>query len=144
MTTTLASPPKTRLFQLLVSDLAPLLGALHVGVASVLDRDGRLLLEDCVVIHDAEAPAGSSVTLNSVAVVVECHEFLELDMLPALYERTLALKMAGIERAAATPAHAYDMTTTVVLARDAASTLDEIAAAMADSTPPRRRNNGRT
>lgn len=127
----MSAPPQPPLPEILVSNLAPLLGALRIDVASVLDRDGRLLLEDCVVIHDAEAPTSSSVALDSVALVAECHDYLDLDMLPAVYERTLALKMATKERASATPVPAYEMTTTVVVVRDAANTLDEIAAAMA-------------
>jgi hypothetical protein len=123
--------PETPLTELVVSRLAPLIGALHVQVGSVLDRDGQCLLEDCVVVHDAESPASPSVPLDTVAFVVECHDALELDMLAGLYERTLALKLAHKERTPATPVQAYEMTTTVVVARDTAHTLDEIAAAMA-------------
>ncbi|WP_440975024.1 hypothetical protein [Pseudoxanthomonas winnipegensis] len=122
--------PETPLPELIVSRLAPLIGAMHIQVASVLDRHGQRLLEDCVVIHDAESPTNPSVSLDSVAFVVECYDTLELDMLPGLYERTLALKLAHKERASATPAQAYEMTTTAVVARNTTHTLDEIAAAM--------------
>jgi hypothetical protein len=119
------------LSQLLLGNLAPLVGSLQVDVSSVLDRDARLLIEDCVVIHDGGAPVGPSVALDSVALAIQCHDHLELDMLPGLYERTLALKTACKERVHATPATAYEMTTTVLVVRDATNTLDEIAAAMA-------------
>lgn len=123
--------PETPLPELIVSLLAPLIGTLHVQIASVLDRDGQRLLEDCVVIHDAESLARPSVPVSSVAFAVECLDTLELDMLPELYERALALKLAHKERASDTSERAYEMTTIAVVAREATCTLDEIAAAMA-------------
>lgn len=129
MTETLTQTP---LQALIVGHLAPLIGDLRIDVASVTDVDGQPLVKDVVVIHDSQAPANFSVPLDSVALVVECFDTLELDMLGELYERTLALKTAEKrERSPSDPLRACDMTTTIIVARDTTGTLDEIALAMA-------------
>lgn len=112
-------------------------GALNSVVApfqarttAVIDDTGCVVASDVLVVHSQSASSSTSVPLNNVAVVIECHEELTAINLGSSYSRAERLKLANKIAVRADSAAAVDMTTVLIVARKSALSLEQLAAEM--------------